>query len=262
MMEGSSSNGGRRGTSPGRTTSVDGRLFGDGQLSVGARMLFCFLTALPQEADGTVRTDPLALAPFLGLAPLEVAKWTDELGQAGVVGVVERDPYSCLPVRVRLARNIAGTAPLSPHSMGDEFRLTMEALTIPENLQSYYAEIYTALKTCVSEYVRMENLDSLQRVVDRVSALMDEGAVDERGPAGLIVYICRKTASVPPRDFGMESRQTQAHQKCAEQVVHEQEEISEAMNWGPAGSSFDTLPDISGSTGHDGSAGEFVTLEN
>jgi len=79
----------------------------------------------------------------------------------------------------------------------------MQLLEFPENLQPYYAEIYVALRDVVPEFVPPENFELLQRLIHKLSGLMD-GYIDERGPAGLLVYMIRRLQEVPARDFSGE----------------------------------------------------------
>jgi hypothetical protein len=53
----------------------------------------------------------------------------------------------------------------------------------------------------VRAFVIPENLALIQSVLDHVSALIDAGGIDDRGPTGLIVYMLRKSPQVPQRTF-------------------------------------------------------------
>lgn len=88
----------------------------------------------------------------------------------------------------------------------DPFDFTMQSLVFPANLEEYYPEIYVGFQKCISHIIVPEKRETIQRALDKVSALLDDGSVDARGPVGLLIHILRQWSAVPDRVVSAENR--------------------------------------------------------
>ena len=73
----------------------------------------------------------------------------------------------------------------------------LNSLEWPENLKAYHRDIFVALESR-PDLATPENSDIIQRVFWHLSASIDAGSVDTRGPAGLLIYMIRQRVGVPP----------------------------------------------------------------
>ncbi len=167
---------------------------------IGAKLINSCLSALRATESG-LTMDYGPLATVLGADPATVEKMMrDALGQdskeeggdaavegSALVASSDGPPDAAIP-------------PGAPASEDDPFDETMRRLVFPANLLDYYREIYLGFQDCLQSLVVPENTAMIQRALDRISAVMDEGLIDERGPVGLLIHILRKLASVPDRE--------------------------------------------------------------
>ncbi len=98
--DGSSSSQGES-QSPGYTMKIPASLFRNRRLSIGARMLMCYLTSLLRETDGAVLTYVPGIARSMGAPADEVCRWLYELDEHDYIAIVDVDALSGRPRRIR-----------------------------------------------------------------------------------------------------------------------------------------------------------------
>ena len=100
VVDGSSNSQGES-RSPGYTMEIPASLFRNRRLSIGARMLMCYLTSLPREADGAVLTYVPGIGDMLGAPAEDVGRWLRELDEHDYIAIVDVDSTSGRPRSIR-----------------------------------------------------------------------------------------------------------------------------------------------------------------
>jgi hypothetical protein len=153
----------------------------------GAKMISNGLSAVMVTEDGRT-IDGSCLAMMLGVDQAVVQEaLRNALAQPSkenASGANDGPPDAAIP-------------PSAPPSEDDPFDETMRRLVFPANLRDYYAEIYVGFRKCISNIVIPANTHLIQRALEKVSANVDEGMVDGRGPVGLLIYMLKQWAAVP-----------------------------------------------------------------
>ncbi len=250
-----------------RTAASDPRLedlrllMQDTTLTPGARMLMVdVLTAMPDGANA-VRFDIPDFTQRLGISAPDLRSYVTELERGGYIKSAHRDPSTY----VITSRELQEQPAQPSQSAEDIFRETMEALSIPVNLQPHYEEIYAGLHHAVLGYVTPENRDRIQRIFNRVGAVMASGEVDGRGPTGLIIHMIRNIANVPHRSFGARQEADGQDDNRTVPAAPDPASMAAQMDWGSPGSEFSiAIPSILGVTGPDNgpTGAACVTLGN
>ena len=237
-----------------RTAASDPRLedlrllMQDTTLTPGARMLMVdVLTTVPDGANA-VRFEILDFTQRLGISASDLRSYVAELERGGYIKSAHRDPSTYLVTSRELAEQPAQPS----RSAEDIFRETMDALSIPVNLQPHYEEIYAGLHHAVFGYVTPGNRDRIQRIFNRVGAVMASGEVDGRGPTGLIIHMIRNIANVPHRSFDAGQEADGQDDDRTVPATSDPASMADQMDWGSLGSEFNiSIPSIPGGTGPD-----------
>ena len=99
-VDGSSSGQGES-QSPSCAMQVPASLLRNRMLSIGARMLMCYLTSFPREADGSVLTHVPGISRDLGAPAEDVGRWLHELDESDYIAVVDVASTSGMPRSIR-----------------------------------------------------------------------------------------------------------------------------------------------------------------